>query len=92
MVGVGISAGRLQLRDLADVTVGFGELLDPATTDVELLSHQLCIQVVVDDTATDSFDIILLQLHLVRSVKGLIIPTKSFPDTTLQYDLRYPFW
>lgn len=78
---IGISAGRLQLRDLAAVTVVLGELLDPTTTDVELVGLQPRVHIVVNDAMTDSFDIILLQLHTVRLVKGLIIPTKSFPDT-----------
>lgn len=38
----------------------FGELLDPSSTNVELFSDQFGVHVVVNNTLTDSGDIVLV--------------------------------
>ena len=76
-------ARRLQLGDLVGFTVLLGQLLDPTTADPELVSDVLSVHFVINNTLTDSGDIVLVQSHLIRSRVGEIIPTKSLADTTL---------
>lgn len=82
VVSVGLWTRYLQLGDLVGFSVRLRELLNPTPADVELVVDERRIQLVVNNALTDSFDIVLLQLHLVVMIEGEIMPTKTFPDTT----------
>ena len=79
---VGIASGRLDRRDLAGLTVFLGELLDATQTDVVPVCDVLRVELVIDNQSTDPGDIVAIELHLVSTLKGAIMPTKSFPDST----------
>ncbi|EMA48518.1 hypothetical protein C450_19636 [Halococcus salifodinae DSM 8989] len=64
MVRVGFAAGYLQLWNLSALAVGFGELLDPPPTNLELLGDQPRVHVVFDNSLTYPGDIILIKFHL----------------------------
>jgi len=73
------SPGR---REFAGFSILLGELLDPTPADVGPISDVLRVEAVIDNEPTDPVHIILVQLHLVTTLQGLIVPTKSFPDCT----------
>jgi len=81
---VRLSSRCFHLRDLTRVAVLLGELLDASTADLELISDELRVGVVIDNTFTDPVDIVLIKLHLARSIVGEIMPTKSFAYTTCE--------
>jgi len=82
ILGVWISARRLERRNRVGVTVLFGELLDPSTADLELLRDQGGIHTVINNTLTDPDDIILIKLHFTWWLVRQIMPTKSLAYTT----------
>jgi len=85
IVRVGSASRRLPVVGLSGLTVRFGELLDPPSTDLELLSNQSGIYSMVNNTLTDSSNIILSKFHLTRLIVRQIAPTKSLADTTPQF-------
>ena len=82
VLGVGFPSWRLDPRKLACFAVFLGELLDATPPNVVPISDVLRVEVVINNEPTDPVHIILLQLHLVTTLEGLIVPTKSFPDCT----------
>lgn len=82
---VGLATRGFQLWNLAVVAVLSGELLDPSTADLELLSDQGGIHAVINNTLTDPGDIILVKLHFTWRLVGQIMPTKSLAYTTLSW-------
>jgi len=79
---VGLANRGFQLWDLAVVVLLFGELLNPSSIDLELLSDQSGIHIVINNTLTDPGDIILVKLHFTGWLVGQIMPTKSLAYTT----------
>ena len=82
VLGVGFPSWRLDRRKLANFAVLRGELLDATPPDVVPISDVLRVEVMIDNKPTDPVHIIPLQLHLVMTLQGLIVPTKSFSDCT----------
>lgn len=65
---VGIPVWHLHLRNLTAFAIVLGELLHSPSADLELISNELCVQVMVYDSPADSFNILLVQLHLVSTI------------------------
>jgi hypothetical protein len=82
---IGFSTRSLQLRDFAAVAVLFGKLLDPPPTNLELLGNKPGVHIVINNTLTNSGDIVLIKFHFTWSIVGEIISTKSLADTTIWY-------
>jgi hypothetical protein len=80
---IGVATRGLQLWNLAAVAVLFGELLDSAAADLELVSDQPGIEVVINNPLTDPGNIVLVKLHFTWWLVGEITPTKSLADTTI---------
>ena len=79
---IGGATRGLQLWNLAAVAVLFGELLDSAAADLELVSDQPGVDVVIDNPLTDPGDIVPVKFHFTWRLVGEITPTKSLADTT----------
>jgi len=56
--------------------------MNSAAADLELLSNQPSIEVVINNPLTDPGDIVLIKLHFTWWLVGEITPTKSLADTT----------
>jgi hypothetical protein len=80
---VGLATRGFRLWNLAVFAVLFGELLDPSSADLELLSDQGSIHIVINNTLTDPGDIVLVKLHFTWWLVGEITPTKSLAYTTV---------
>ena len=72
----------LQLWNLAAVAVLFGELLNSAAADLELVSDQPGVEVMIDNPLTYPGDIVPVKFHFTWRLVGEITPTKSLADTT----------
>jgi len=88
---IGVATRGLQLWNRAAVAALFGELLDSTTADLELVSDQPGIEVVINNPLTDPGDIVLVKLHFTWWLVGEITPTKSLVDTTLPTHEESPF-
>jgi len=86
---VGLATRGVELWNLAVVAVLFGELLDSSAADLELLSDQGSIHVMINNTLTDLGDIILVKLHFTWWLVRQIMPTKFLAYTTaVRYTLN----
>ena len=79
---VGFASRGFQLGHLDVIAVLFGELLDPSTTDLELLGNQASVHAMINNSLTNPGDILLVKLHFTRWLVGEIMPTKSLAYTT----------
>jgi hypothetical protein len=79
---IGPASRCFQLGNRAVIAVLFGELLDPPPSDFELFSDQGGIHVVINNSLTDSGDIVLVKFHFTWWIVGEIVPTKSLAYTT----------
>jgi len=82
ILSVGLATGGFQLWNLAIVAVLFGELLDSSAADLEVLSDQGSIHVVINNALTDLDNIVPVKLHFTGRLVGQIMPTKSLAYTT----------
>lgn len=82
ILGIWLPSGCVERWDLVGVAVFLGELLDATTADVVPVGDVSGVKLVIDHKPTDPGDIILFQLHLFWTSEGVIVSTKSFPDST----------
>ena len=68
-----------------------GELLDSGAADLEPVSDQPGIEVLINNPLTDPGDIVLVKLHFTWLLVGEIPPTNSLADTTDNKMLRLHF-
>jgi len=83
ILGIWLPSRCFQCGNFVGFSVFFSELLDATPTDVVSVGDVRGVKLVVDHQPRDACDIILVQLHLPRTIEGVIASTKSFPDSTV---------
>ena len=85
---IGGATGNLRLWDVTAVAVLFGESLDATAANLEPVSDQPGVEIVINNPLIDPDDIVLIKFHFIWLLVGEITPTKSLADTTTKKQPR----
>ena len=85
---IGGATGNLRLWDVTAVAVLFGESLDATAANLEPVSDQPGVEIVINNPLIDPDDIVLIKFHFIWLLVGEITPTKPLADTTTKEQPR----